>query len=100
MLFAEETHKGKVMQVTGNPIEVAFFYSFWQSKLWSGWEGHEQLGQDGDQATRQHSTVIADIKEGKPLLLEDGSALFEDACNFAVGTCRKLGIEVEVDRLT
>lgn len=88
------------MEVTGNPAEVMLLYCMWQSKLWQGWETYLVSTSDGeDHLSKQTTQVVTDIKDGQPLLLEDGTGQFEEAFNFAELGIKQLGLSIKTDRI-
>lgn len=94
MIRAIRINDGKVGEVTGNSVEVIMFFNFWQFRLWTTWMEQAKLGDPREGIHKQVSRVIADVKDGKPLLLCDHSEFFEKAFDFAVEKCKALGINV------
>ena len=93
MIRAIKICDGKVGDVSGNPVEVMMFFSFWQFMLWPNWM-EAKLGDENEGIHKQVSGVIDSLKDGHSLKLHDQGAYFEKAFDFAIEKCRALGIEV------
>ena len=94
MITVEERIGAKCVKLSGAACEVTLFYCFWQSHLWPDWMNHVKLGESTDAATKQHKSVIENIKDGREILLHHESSQFVSACQWSIDRCRLLGVEV------
>lgn len=80
--------------VSGNPVEVMFFFTVWQTRLWPGWVDTQLTVGASEDATKQHMGAIAETKEGSAIDLYNRGPEYRAALDSAGRLCEKYGITV------
>lgn len=92
MITVAKSCDGTTATVTGDKVEMMMFFCIWQSHMWPDWI---HASTKHAEALRQHKFVVQSIRDDGEIRLHDARRDFEDACAFAIGRCRLLGIDVQ-----
>lgn len=94
MIRVIKIHDGQHISLSGSPPEVMLFFGFWQHRLWPSWQTEAKFGKPDDHFTQMLKTAVENVKEGRPLLLQNDKPEFVMALEFALSRCELLGVEI------